>query len=129
MRSYERVLSPTTDMMRVVMKNSLQNVAGSLNTTMPSITVPTAPIPVHTGYAVPIGIVCVTFANRVILSIVKMRKPLIQYHQNRPSAVLALPRQYVNPTSHSPAIINRIQFIRKILQPVEGCKIFLGDSF
>ena len=31
------------------MKNNRQNVAGSLKTKMPTITVPTAPIPVHTG--------------------------------------------------------------------------------
>ena len=36
--------------MSVVMKNSRQNVAGSLKNMMPTTTVPTAPMPVHTGY-------------------------------------------------------------------------------
>ncbi len=39
------------------MKNNRQNVAGSLKKIIPTMTVPTAPIPVHTGYAVPIGMV------------------------------------------------------------------------
>ena len=37
------------DPMRVVRKNNLQKVAGSWKTKMPTRTVPTAPIPVHTG--------------------------------------------------------------------------------
>ncbi len=36
-----------------------QKVAGSLNMKIPTSTVPTAPIPVHTAYAVPIGSVSV----------------------------------------------------------------------
>lgn len=46
---YDNALSPTIDPMRVVRKNNLQNVAGSWKTKMPTRTVPTAPIPVHTG--------------------------------------------------------------------------------
>ena len=45
--------------MRVVKKNNLQKVAGSRNMRIPTSTAPTAPIPVHTGYAVPKGMVCV----------------------------------------------------------------------
>ncbi|GEM_PF-5800086 len=37
------------EQMSVVMKNRRQNVAGSWKNTMPTITVPTAPMPVHTG--------------------------------------------------------------------------------
>lgn len=38
---------------------------GSRNTNMPMITAPTAPIRVHTGYAVPKGIVCVALARNI----------------------------------------------------------------
>jgi hypothetical protein len=34
---------------KVIIKNNRKNVAGSLNTKMPTKTVPTAPIPVHTA--------------------------------------------------------------------------------
>ena len=51
--------------MRVVKKNNHQKVAGSRNMTIPTITAPTAPIPVHTGYAVPNGIVCVALASKI----------------------------------------------------------------
>ncbi len=37
------------DAINVVTKNSRPKVAGSWKKTMPTITVPTAPIPVHTG--------------------------------------------------------------------------------
>ena len=43
------IFRPTTEAMRVKMKKSRQNDAGSLKTRMPTMTVPTAPIPVHTG--------------------------------------------------------------------------------
>lgn len=42
-------LNPIIDRMSVVMKKMRQNVAGSLKNTIPTITAPTAPIPVHTG--------------------------------------------------------------------------------
>ena len=44
------------ELIKVVMKNIRQKSAGSLNTKIPTRTVPTAPIPVQTAYAVPIGI-------------------------------------------------------------------------
>jgi len=37
------------------MKNMRQKLTGSLNKKIPINTVPTAPMPVHTAYAVPIG--------------------------------------------------------------------------
>lgn len=46
---YETILSPTTEAMSVVMKNRRGSDAGSWKTMMPSSTVPSAPIPVHTG--------------------------------------------------------------------------------
>ncbi len=41
------------------MKNNLQKCAGSLKKKMPTSTVPTAPMPVQTAYAVPMGRVSV----------------------------------------------------------------------
>lgn len=41
--------SPVIEIIRVAMKNNRQNVAGSLKKMIPTTTVPTAPIPVHTG--------------------------------------------------------------------------------
>ena len=55
--------NPIIDPIRVVKKNNLQKVAGSRNMKIPTSTAPTAPIPVHTGYAVPNGIVCVALAR------------------------------------------------------------------
>lgn len=46
---HANTLSPIIERMSVVMKNMRQNVAGSLKNTMPTMTAPTAPIPVHTG--------------------------------------------------------------------------------
>lgn len=100
----------------VVMKNKRQNVAGSLKTKIPIRTVPTAPIPVHTGYAVPIGRFWVALASSPILAIVKMTNPHIQNHHSEPETSFARPRQYVNPISQQPATIKIIQFmINKIL--------------
>lgn len=45
----ERIFKPTTEAISVVMKSSRQKLAGSLKTRMPMRTVPTAPMPVHTG--------------------------------------------------------------------------------
>src|SRR5690606_3550046 len=45
----ETALSPTIEAIRVEIKNTLQNVAGSLNTNIPIRTVPIAPIPVQTA--------------------------------------------------------------------------------
>lgn len=53
------------DTISVVRKNNLQKVTGSRNMKIPTSTAPTAPIPVHTGYAVPIGIVWVVMLAMV----------------------------------------------------------------
>ena len=118
---YDNNLIPTIDPMSVAVKNSRQNVAGSLKKRIPTITVPTAPIPVQTGYAMPNGMVCVTFANNPILTTENTANPPIQSHHCSPSTHFARPRQYVKPTSHSPATININQFIFNQL-PIEGCK-------
>ena len=45
----DTILSPTTEAISVAMKNRRRNDTGSWKNTMPSNTVPTAPMPVHTG--------------------------------------------------------------------------------
>lgn len=45
----DTAFNPIIEPIRVVIKNSLQKVAGSLNTKIPINTVPTAPIPVQTA--------------------------------------------------------------------------------
>lgn len=47
--NHDSDFSPIIDPISVVRKNSRQNVAGSLNMKIPTITAPTAPIPVQTG--------------------------------------------------------------------------------
>lgn len=64
--------------MSVTMKNTRQKVAGSPNSHMPTIAVPTAPMPVHTAYAVPMGKVCVAFTSSAMLAIRATRKPRYQ---------------------------------------------------
>ena len=61
--------NPITEPISVQIKNSRIGVAGSLKNRMPRITVPTAPIPVHTGYAVLIGRVWAALASRTMLNV------------------------------------------------------------
>ena len=65
--NYPTILSPMTEAISVQMKNILANEAGSWNTNIPRMTVSTAPIPVHTGYAVLMGSTCVAFASKTML--------------------------------------------------------------
>lgn len=62
-------------MINVVIKNNRPKFAGSLKNKIPTNTVPTAPMPVHTGYAVPMGKVCVALAKRYILIDTDIRNP------------------------------------------------------
>ena len=87
-----------------------QKVAGSLNIKIPTKTLPTAPIPVHTAYAVPIGSSLVTFTNNTILIVRHTRNPIYHNHIVVPEVSLAFPKQLAKPTSNKPATINRIQF-------------------
>ena len=105
----------------MVIKNNLQNVAGSLKTKIPNSTVPTAPIPVQTAYAVPIGNSCVALTNKNMLIVRQTTNPMYQYVISVPVVSLAFPRQAANATSKSPAIINSIQFI--------GCIVMLAFVF
>jgi hypothetical protein len=67
---------PIMEQTKVVKKKIRQNVAGSLNTKTPINTVPTAPIPVQTAYAVPIGSVCVALTSSTMLIINETIKPM-----------------------------------------------------
>lgn len=107
----DTILSPIIDTIKVVMKKSLQKSAGSLNMTIPTKTVPTAPIPVHTAYAVPIGNSCVALRSNNMLIARQIINPPYQYVAIIPVDSFAIPRQAAKPTSNRPAMINKIQFI------------------
>ncbi len=94
------------------MKKILQKLVGSLKKNIPTKTVPTAPIPVHTAYAVPKGSCWVALTNNVMLISKNMQNA--EYHKYSLAllvASFAFPKLKVKPTSHNPAIINMIQFI------------------
>ena len=56
--------NPNIDPIRRKIKNILQKSDGSLKRKMPTITVPTAPIPVQTAYAVPIGMIWIALFRK-----------------------------------------------------------------
>src|SRR5690242_21802408 len=62
--AFETNLSPRIEPIKRKMKNIRQKSDGSLKRIMPTMTVPTAPIPVHTAYAVPIGMTCVALLRK-----------------------------------------------------------------
>lgn len=93
------------------MKNKRPKVAGSLKNRMPTMTVPTAPIPVQTGYAVPIGMVWTALDSNIILRVRQTRKPMPQRHQGVSVNPFILPRQNAKPVSKHPAMMRRSQFI------------------
>ena len=95
----------------VVIKKSLQKSAGSLKIMIPTNTVPTAPTPVQTAYAVPMGKVCVARYNRYMLIDRHTKKPTIHQEAVDPDVSFALPRHAAKPTSKNPAMINSIQFM------------------
>ena len=98
------------DKINVVMKNTRQKVAGSLKTMIPTKTLPTAPIPVQTAYAVPIGNSLVAFTNNNMLMERHTKKPPYQSKEVFPEVSFAFPRQVAKPTSNKPAIMSKIQF-------------------
>ena len=100
-------------MMRVEMKNSLQKSAGSLKMKMPTSTVPTAPMPVHTAYAVPMGSVSVTLYNKYMLMERQIKNPAIHKMEVVPDVSLALPRQVAKPISNKPAMMSKNQFMEE----------------
>jgi len=109
----ETNFNPTIEAINVVIKNNLQNVAGSLKTKIPTKTVPTAPIPVQTAYAVPIGIVSDDLYSNSILILKQNKKPTNQSIDSVPELSFAFPKQLAKPTSKKPPKINKSQFIFK----------------
>lgn len=101
--------------MSVEMKNTRQKLEGSLNKKIPTKTVPTAPIPVQTAYAVPIGKPSVAFINSPILITRDTTKPKYQRYISVPLVSFVFPKHDVKPTSNIPAIINNIQYIKFVL--------------
>lgn len=99
------------DPINVAIKNILQKSEGSLKKKIPISTVPTAPIPVHTAYAVPNGSVCVARYKRYMLKVRLIKKPASHQADVVPVVAFAFARQEVNPTSNRPAIIRIIQFM------------------
>jgi hypothetical protein len=102
--------NPMIDIINVLMKKTRQKVAGSLKIKIPTSTLPTAPIPVQTAYAVPIGSSLVTFTSKTMLIVRHTKNPAYQKIMVFPDDSLALPRQVAKATSNNPAIINNIQF-------------------
>jgi hypothetical protein len=82
---------------------------GSLKRKIPSITTLTAPIPVHTAYAVPSGIYFITTESKVTLIIIVTIVNAVGHNFVKPSV-------YFSPMAqkHSkiPAIINKSQDIK-----------------
>lgn len=122
---YDTTFNPMIDPIKVVRKKILQKWAGSLNNNMPTSTVPTAPIPVQTAYAVPIGIVWLARYNRYILIDRLIKKPVNQRVATAPEDSFAFPRQVAKATSNNPAIISIIQFIvLKLIYHKQGEELF-----
>lgn len=113
--SYDTNLSPIIELIRVVRKNNLQKVAGSLKIKIPTSTIPTAPIPVHTAYEVPTGNVWAALYNKYMLTARQVINPKAQKVVADPVDSFNLPIHVANPTSNIPAMISMIQFICRLL--------------
>jgi hypothetical protein len=100
------------DAISVVMKNSLQKSACSLKNINTIITVTTAPMPVNTAKAVPIGRVRLALYNSNILTLRLIKNPVIHNAAVDPDVSLAFARQVVNPISNKPATMRMIQFMK-----------------
>src|SRR5699024_806638 len=103
--------SPTIEAINVPIKKSLQKLTGSLNMKMPISTVPTAPTPAKTAYAVPIGIVFEAIIKKSMLKVSEAANPPYHNHMVRPDVCSAFTKQEVKPTSKQPASIKINQFI------------------
>lgn len=66
------------DAIKVKIKKIRQKLAGSLKKKIPTKTVPTAPIPVQTAYAVPIGKDSDALTKSTILIVKQAKKPPYQ---------------------------------------------------
>ena len=100
------------EIISVLRKKILQKLAGSLNTKMPRTTVPTAPIPAQTAYAVPVGIGCVPpidLNSRNILRLTLARNMTSHDHISLSDACCIFPRLIAKIDSNKPPIIRIIQ--------------------
>jgi hypothetical protein len=129
MRSFlghDTTFKPITEATSVHVKKICIAEVGSCSTNMPSSTVPTAPIPVQTGYATLSGKVLDALISRYMLAIVNIMNPAIHSQCSVPVVTLAFPRQKVKEHSQKPAIIKITQFI---CCPLSGQQHHAGDSF
>lgn len=78
------------------------------------MTIPNAPIPVHTAYDVPTGSVLVTVYNRYMLVKRQMRNALNHNVAVVPVVSRTLPMHVAKPISNNPAMMSMIQFIMVI---------------
>jgi hypothetical protein len=111
MNGYYISFKPTIDPIRVVMKNNLQKATGSLKKKMPINTMPTAPIPVQTAYAVPNGKVSVALYSKNTLNTRQIANPVNHHQKACPEEVLILPMQVAKPISKRLAAKRMTQFI------------------
>lgn len=109
---YETAFNPTIDAISVVIKNKRKKVAGSLKKMIPTNTLPTAPIPVQTAYAVPMGRDCVALINNDILIVNAIRNKVYHIMASLPTASFAFPKQKAKATSKRPAIMRINQFMQ-----------------
>ncbi len=103
--------NPIIDPIKVVRKNIRHKFTGSLKKIIPIITVPTAPIPVHTAYAVPIGKCSKDLIKKYILATMQIAKEVYHKYISLPVVSFALPKLDAKPTSNKPAITKKIQLI------------------
>lgn len=102
------------EMISVVKKKILIKVTGSLNTKIPRITVPTAPMPAQTAYAVPVGIGCdppIDLNNRNILMLTQTRNEASHKRCSFPEVCCIFPKLIAKIDSNRPPIIKIIQLI------------------
>lgn len=91
------------------MKNNRNIDIGSLKINIPNIAVPAAPIPVHTAYAVPIGILFRVFERHIKLNAPKKINRRVGLSFVKPSEYF---NEIARATSKSTANIKRSQYIR-----------------
>jgi hypothetical protein len=78
---------------------------------IPRMTVPTAPIPVHTAWAVPTGRVRIAVASKKKLRAMVIREKTEGQRRVKPSEYL---RPMAHPTSSRSAMMSRIQFMVRL---------------
>ena len=91
-------------MTSIPIKNNRQKSVGSLKKIMPTITVPTLPIPVHTAYAVPTGMVSTALYISYKLTNKKKKNEAVQLQNSQPAVSFILANEILNPISRRPAM-------------------------